>query len=378
MKTCQSVYHHGQWHPELTPMTTANLVFVFGDRGIIKQADIQAQLKEAFPKAHRIGCTTSGEINGMDIYDESVCVTAMEFESASVDVVRGNINESDSVEHLAARLAISLKHDNLRHVLVISDGQLINGTALVTGLEAVLPDGVPVTGGLAGDGTAFTETEVWHNEHIEPGLVVLIGFYGADLVMSHGSLGGWDAFGPERLITSSDGNVLHTLDNKPALELYKTYLGEHAEELPSSALLYPLKLQLPGDDNVVRTILNINEDNQSMTFAGDVPEGSYVQLMKANFERLIDGAQGAAEQALVDVANDNLGGVVLMISCVGRRLVLKQRTEEELEAVHEIFGDNWAYTGFYSYGEISPLVSSEYCALHNQTMTITTISELNA
>ena len=200
--------------------------------------------------------------------------------------------------------------------------------------------------------------------------------YGDAIRVGHGTLGGWDAFGPERIITRSQGNVLAELDNQPALSLYKEYLGEFSEQLPSSALRFPLSLKLPGEaDSVVRTILNINEDDNTMVFAGDMPEGASAKLMKANFETLIDGANGAAQGAMKAVAHDQVK-LALLVSCVGRRLVLSQRVFEELEAVVEVVGEDIPLCGFYSYGEISPLIDSVQCRLHNQTMTITTFSEV--
>src|SRR5205085_1989348 len=177
---------------------------------------------------------------------------------------------------------------------------------------------------------------------------------GDRLKVGYGSLGGWDPFGPERLITRSKGNILYELDGQSALALYKKYLGDYAQDLPASALLFPLSLRTnESDRGVVRTILAVNEDEQSMTFAGDVPEGAYASLMKANFERLIDGASMAAKTSYEAIGSSS-PDLAILISCVGRKLVLKQRIEEEVEGVRDILGDHTVLTGFYSYGEISP------------------------
>ncbi len=242
------------------------------------------------------------------------------------------------------------------------------------GLTGGLPPGVTVTGGLAGDGERFKETLVVHGEGAERDLVAVLGISGDRIAVGHGSLGGWDPFGPERLITRSSGNVLHELDGKSALELYKRYLGEHAAGLPATGLLFPLSLRT-GDaaTAVVRTILSVDEQRQSMTFAGDVPEGAWARLMKANSDRLIDGAVGAARACVASGSSSPQLGIC--ISCVGRRLVLKQRTEEEVEGVRDVLGAQAVLTGFYSYGEISPLSPSFGCALHNQTMTVTSLEE---
>lgn len=378
MKTYQNIYQQGQWQKPLESSAAVQLVLAFGDRHLAANPEITGEIKAAYPQAEVIGCTTSGEISGIDLYDDSLCLTALEFTDTRIAV--SHIAKQDlSDEEVARRLAQQLDPGELKYVLVLSDGQHVNGTALAKGLQLALPEQVIVTGGLAGDGTRFSETMVWHNDVVASDQIVVCGFYGSKIRVSHGSVGGWDPFGPERLVTKSSNNILYTLDDQPALGLYQTYLGDHAKDLPSSALLFPLMIkESENKEAVIRTILNIDESDGSMIFAGDIPQNAVAQLMKANFDRLIDGAEAAADNAFGALPIHDGAGLVLMISCVGRRLVLKQRVEEELEAVNQVFGDDWAYTGFYSYGEISPLVTGGGCTLHNQTMTVTTISECDA
>ena len=379
MKTYQNLFQKGQWQSPLKNVNDAQLVLIFGDRKLASNPNILQEVKAAYPIANVIGCTTSGEILDEEIHDDSLCLTALELKHASIKVAQQNLMNDLPFEETVKNLAKDLPTEGLRYVLVLSDGQEVNGTQLVQNLAEELPESVVITGGLAGDGTNFSETVVWCNGQASPGKIVVCGFYGEQLEVSHGSMGGWDPFGPVRLVTKSQSNVLHVLDNKPALQIYKQYLGEYADDLPSSALLFPLMVTLKDGRSVIRTILSINEDDNSMIFAGDIPEGAKAQMMMANFDRLIDGAEGAATCALKQVPNaSHEDGLVLMISCVGRRLVLKQRAEEELEAVKEVFGDQFSYAGFYSYGEISPIVGNDTCALHNQTMTITTLYEKHA
>jgi hypothetical protein len=323
-----------------------------------------------------MGCSTAGEICGTTVCDDTLVTTAVEFENTDIQVAHVDIDDVGDCVRAGAQLASSLPHDQLVHVFVLSDGLKINGSELVQGMLSALPPGVAVTGGLSGDGARFERTYVCIDDIPREGIIAALGLYGSHLKVGYGSLGGWDPFGPERLITRSKGNVLYELDGQSALALYKTYLGEHAQGLPSTGLLFPLSIRTrEGQSGVVRTILGVNETDQSMTFAGDMPEGAYARLMKANFDRLIDGAHGAA-QASYEVVGSMTPDLALLISCVGRKLVLKQRIEEEVESVREVLGETAALAGFYSYGEISPFTPSAKCELHNQTMTITTFSEV--
>jgi len=281
---------------------------------------------------------------------------------------------ADSMD-VGRRLAGSLDKEGLVHAFVLSDGLTVNGSALVEGMLKELPANVTITGGLSGDKDRFQETLVFCNGRPEKNKVTILGLYGDKLKVGYGSFGGWDPFGPERLVTRSDGNILYELDGKSCLGLYKTYLGDHAKGLPATALLFPLSIRsAKRPSRLVRTILSVNEDDQSMIFAGDIPEGSYAQFMKANFNRLIDGAMEAAKMSCSSM-NNVPAQLAVLISCVGRKMVLKQRIEEEVESVQEILGEKTVLSGFYSYGEISPSSIGGTCELHNQTMTITTFTE---
>lgn len=366
------------WEPQSPGrlMNDAQLVLAFGSTGIVKDQNVLRELKKAYPKAHLLGCSTAGEIHDIDVTDDSLSAVAIHFESTRIAGAQIDLDAFNSDYEAGRELATRLESSGLTHVFVLSSGLEINASDLVKGLSDDLPDHVTVTGGLAGDGDRFKETIVFWDEISESRTVVVLGLYGDRLKVGFGSLGGWDPFGPERLITRSQGNVLYELDGKSALELYKLYLGEHAKGLPATGLLYPLSIRgKEGSAGVVRTILSVDEEHQCMTFAGDIPEGMYARLMKANFERLIDGAAGAAKisyQAIGSVEPD----LAILISCVGRKMVLKQRVEEETESVRELLGDKTKLTGFYSYGEISPFTPGADCTLHNQTMTITTLLEI--
>ena len=353
------------------------LVLAFGNRQAISDPQRFTELKSFYSTADIVCCSTAGEIIGTKVVDNSIIATAVYFEKTEVRIAKTSLIKGGPSDFNAGKLLVEkLAGKNLCHVFVISDGQKVNGTELVKGMNQYHQGRIPITGGLAGDGADFEKTLVGINESPTEGNIVAIGFYGNSLKIGHGSKGGWDPFGPERVVTRSTQNVLYELDHQSALKLYKKYLGPLSEELPSSALLFPLCIRLPEHKEIiVRTILSIDEEKQSMTFAGDIPEGATVQLMKANFERLVDGAIVAAESSLLTMGSFK-PDLAILISCVGRRLVLSDRTEEEIEEVTNVLGDHTAITGFYSYGEISPLLTSARCELHNQTMTITTYSEM--
>ena len=363
------------WCPTLPERGAGDLVLLFGATERLLDGRRAEEVARAWPEATLLGGSTAGEIHGDHVSDDSVVATVLRFEHTQVRGKEKALGRSEDSEAVGRALAADLTGPDLAHVLVVAEGIHVNGSSLVRGLSAGLPEGVRVSGGLAGDGERFGQTLVATRVGVMPERVAAVGLYGTRLKIGCGSLGGWDPFGPERLITRSKDNVLYELDGRSALSLYKRYLGAAAADLPASGLRFPLSLRDPeGRAGLVRTILSVDESAQTLTFAGDVPEGSYARLMRANFDRLIDGAQGAAEASRVALGAEP-SEVALLISCVGRKMVLQQRVEEEIEGVREIFGPGCMLAGFYSYGEIAPFAPGADCQLHNQTMTITTLAE---
>lgn len=353
-------------------------VLVFASRELLSEPSCFAALKNHFPNAALLGCSTAGEISAAGVDDETCVVTAVNWSFGVPATAVTQLASMDDSEAAGQRLAAILAQHPLAGVLVLGQGVHINGSALVQGLASGLAEGVPIMGGLAGDGTAFGQTAVLSNDGVASDTVAALAIP-AGVQIGHGSFGGWRPFGPARKVTRCAGNVLFELDGEPALAVYKRYLGEYAAQLPSSGLLFPFEML--GQDHsaigLVRTILGVDEQNGSLILAGDIQTDGYLRLMHASNDALVEGAEAAANaaHAMLGQIGQGLG---LLVSCVGRKLVMGGRIDEEIEAVGDVFGQHIALTGFYSYGEISPFVHSTECKLHNQTMTITVLSEAAA
>jgi len=352
----------------------ADLLLAFGGTAAVTDKSLWDDVLRRYPGAIVLGCSTGGEIHGSDVLDESLSLTSLSFDRTRLKCAEAAVeNASDSFD-AGKTIGKGLAAADLKTIFILSDGTRVNGSELIRGVRAHAGNKVVITGGLAGDGPRFGTTYVGLNDAPAPGRVAAVGFYGDAIAVGHGSAGGWDVFGPERQITRSKGNVLYELNGKPALDLYKHYLGDDAKGLPGSALLFPLKVFPPDRPNeaLTRTIVAVDEKERAMTFAGDMPQGYSAQLMRGNFDRLVEGAADAAHQAALPLPGDR---VAVLVSCIGRKLLLGQRICEEVEAVKDVFGDGTALTGFYSYGEVSPHAATDCAELHNQTMTITVFGE---
>ncbi len=350
------------------------LVLILGNRYLLEEDAILDEISDLFPSGHLVFGSSCGEIADESVTDNHINITAIEFERSSFEIQTINISEVGGDSKVAGKSVIQkLTPVGLKHVFVLSEGSFVNGSELTKGMQEAAPK-ILITGGLCGDDARFEKTLASYNEAPKEGEIVVIGFYGDTFEASFSIYGGWTPFGPERTVTKSEGNILFEIDGKPALDLYKNYLGDKAKELPSSALIYPLNVKSKeNDQSFVRTILNIDEENNAMILAGDVPEQSTVQLMMTNMNSIAAASETAARRAME--GRNNAPELAILISCIGRKLVLDQRIEEEVEEVIGVIGKDVVTTGMYSYGEIAPFYGERNCKLHNQTMTITLISE---
>jgi hypothetical protein len=365
---------NGGWNAA-AGVTDAHLVIYFSERNVLEQENIYAQISKMYPHAQIVGGSTGGEIFGEEVTNHSLVLTAIKFNTVTVKASAVVGDDPDTSFQSGKELGQALTSEHLRYIFLLSDGLNVNGAELVRGLHSVVGSDVIITGGLAGDGADFKATCVGLNTHPSEKNIVAVGLYGDALHVQYGSVGGWATFGPERVVTKAEGNVLYEMDGAPALELYKKYLGDDAERLPASGLLFPLGIRENPDSDytLVRTMVGIDEEKQSITFAGEIKVGSIARLMWANFEDLVDGAGEAAKQA--NGSGEHGDGVAILVSCIGRKLLMGASISDETQSVAQALHHVVPTIGFYSYGEICHDQSTGKCNLHNQTMTVTVLYE---
>jgi hypothetical protein len=366
--------------PSTSPLPNANLVLVFGSVKRFNEGKLQSFLKSRYPAAQLVGCTTSGEISANGVDDDSIQITAIMWEKTVQRVTQTKMSGTQSSFETGAGLAKQLKADSLRTVMILGDGLNVNGEELVLGFQSVLGDSIPLFGGMAGDGATFTKTLQLFNDTISDNMVIAIGLYGNNLVAATGALGGWKPYGPPRTVTRSEKNVVYELDGKPALPLYRMYIGEHySKGLPGTGLKFPFAVMEAGSRDVgkIRTLGSFDAGANSVSFFGNVPEGSTIRMCQTNHDRLVEGAGNAANLVMdgLSGAKTNQVGLALCVSCVGRKGVMAELTADEVKQVKQILGPQTSVTGFYSYGEIAPRPNTTDAVFHNQTMTIGYLSE---
>ncbi len=354
-----------------------HLLIAFGAPNFFSQSDFFKKLEGRFSNSQILGCSTAGEISEDGVSLESCVLTAIHFDKEpKFKTASARFAQGSDPEETGKKLGEQLKAPDLKSIFILSLGVGINGSALIKGIQSAAGTTQILTGGLAADYGAFKKTYTLLNGEISSDSVIAIGFYGDHIHFGYSSRGGWETFGAIRRVTKAKENILFELDGQSALEVYKKYLGDKAKDLPASGLLYPLAILNEDQTNsgVVRTILGIDEKVGSLVLAGDIQEGGRVQLMQSTYAGLVSGARTAATEAknMSKTDNNSLG---ILISCIGRRLVMQDDIVEEVDAVKEVFGSKSIVTGFYSNGEIAPFQQVKNCKLHNQTMTITYLTE---
>ena len=363
---------------KLAPLAAIDphLVIVFASPVWMADARFFPLLRTTFSQARLLGCSTAGEIAGSGVLDRGCVITALHFERSAVAVFSDGV--ADVADSFAAggRLAAKIRDADPGAVLLFAPGVDINGTALVDGLSAGLAPGVRIMGGLAGDDAAFRETWTLTDDGISARAVVAVALP-QQMTVGNGSFGGWKPFGPARRVTRCKGSILYELDGEPALQVYKRYLGDYAKDLPASGLLFPFEMMDAGrrEEGLIRTILGVDEASGSLVLAGAIDPEGYLRLMHASTDALVDGAYAAATATCATLSAPPSHGLAILVSCIGRKLVMGGRAEEEVEAVREVVGNGTLLAGFYSNGEISPTAGKLQCKLHNQTMTVTYLGE---
>lgn len=359
----------------------SHLLLVFAPTEFLKSSRFLENLKAACPAGTQMAaCSTAGEIDHEGVQDGVAVATLCCFKTTEVKVASVAAQVDDAKKQIGTQPvgrklsdAIKAEISDPSYVFFLSDGLHVDGSEFVRNVHESFHTHCGFSGGMAADGGRFVETIVVENFTVRPHSVVAIIFKGENLKIQSAAASGWVPFGTYRQITRADGNCLLELDSTPALDVYASYLGDLAKDLPASGLVYPLEITEPGSSSsVIRTLLAIDKDAKSIYFAGDTPVGSSARLMSASNSQLVDGAQKAAAMAHAELPSPSLA---ILVSCMGRKLAMNAYTDLEVEAVKQVLPPATPTCGFYSYGEIAPSETTDEYALHNQTMTITLITE---
>lgn len=349
-----------------------DLVLAFAPAGLLSKGNLHEEIAGMFPMAQVLISSASGEFIGDRVTDDELTLTAIRFEKAKAKTAITDIATSKNSFEAGYYLSRAFEHDGLRSLIVFCDGEHVNASQLVFSLQQYLPADVIITGGLAGAQDKQASLIGLNNKPAE-GRIACIGLYGKDLRVSYGNQSGWMPFGPERKVTRAKNNTVYELGGIPVLEVYNLYLRDRKYNMPGSQMLFPIAVRFENSSGtVIRTIQSIDEGLFSITYSGNVPEGSRVSLLRTDCDSLISGAAGAASVTMNQLPAPELA---IIMSCAERRTLLNGRTSEELSALKNAFGTHTAISGLFTPGEIAPAGPDLKCELFKQSVIVTAISE---
>lgn len=318
-------------------------------------------LAERWPGLPLVGCTTDGELSSQMGFQED-SISLMLFSSEKIDFqVTVARDLSQGMEASIAQALAEVPQDT--HLcFALPESLTVSGASVVRSLQNQLGPGVTLFGGSAADQWSFERTHQFFGQEILEDSAPLLLFCG-DLHVSSGISSGWSPMGEGGTVTRSQGNQVFEINHHSALSFYRTYLGDHITITQE----YPLGVfEEPGSDQYyMRAPMSYDAQDQSITFAGDVPEGSRVFITEA----ARGGILSACEESIT-TAHQNFQGdpqAALVISCAARKQVLGTRTRQEHEALKRLIRADLPVLGFYSYGEIAPLPGGARAQFHNET-----------
>ncbi|MBW4515503.1 MAG: FIST C-terminal domain-containing protein [Timaviella obliquedivisa GSE-PSE-MK23-08B] len=324
---------------------------------------------QAFPEIELIGGTTDGELSSVLGFEQD-SLTLMVFCSDNITISagigRGVSKDPIAASEAAVQQAIAAHQEELQFCIALPESLTTSGVLMLDSLKQALGEQVPIFGGLTADQWRSQQTYQFFKTEVCSDAVTVLLFSGA-ILFSHGIASGWHPIGNSGRVTKAENNVVYEIDDQPALAFYHRYLGA----LPPSSE-YPLALfDADSDRHYMRAPTGIYDPSiGSITFFGDVPVQSTVQITEATHDEILSASQQSTMQALENYPGQ-APAAALFFSCASRRQILGSRTKEEYEQAQSCLTQSLPQLlpscGFYTNGEIAPLQQKGAAHYHNET-----------
>jgi len=323
------------------------------------------KINEQYPDIELIGCTTAAEISSIGGYtDDSINLIlfssdVLDFKAGVADQVSKNPTGiiKKSLDETQARL-----NEEAKLMLMTPSSMTISSDVVIESMKQVMGDSFPIFGGAAADPWTFVGTKQFYQNSVLLDSVPFLLISGP-LLYSFGVESGWKPIGDKATVTKSDHNIVTEINDKPAIEFYRSYLGDgDLSELGE----YPVAVHSENDDKFyLRACLLADTQSGHMSFAGDLNEGAIIQHTTMTRDRVVSAAKLSVDNAIKAFPGSK-PEAALCFSCAGRREVLGTRTNEEYKLLNDHF-PNLPFAGFYTYGEISPNHYGKPTRIHNET-----------
>ncbi len=322
------------------------------------------------------GATTAGEFIDEEISQGEIAIMLLDMNPDYFKLMFFEKKES-SVKQLAALLGSEGKKSFTEPAFIIGVGYLSNsGEQIVDGIQEGTGSHPTIYGAMAGDDLLLSGPIVFTTQQSSvSGLVALI-IDESKIDISGIATCGWKAVGTAKTITKSHENIIHTIDDQPALDMVMKFLGAEVQPVVGDEVVthtgsyYPLQMERENMPPVMRTAMFANQKDRSLICAGNVPQGSKVRFsLPPDFDvidRVVQDCKTLRDQ------NQESVDAIIMFSCISRYLALDMLISKEIERVSKVW--DAPLTGFFSYGEFGKSKNGIY-EYHNNTCCIVTLKE---
>jgi hypothetical protein len=329
-------------------------------------------------QAKIVGCTTSGEITNYGRQTESTVVLCMKTDTEIYTSFNEGIktNGQKTGEELSEKLIKGFSESVKGTMMILPDGLAGNLSPLVRGIYDTSGANVRLVGGSAGDDFQFKSTyQIFNDKVTSDGVCGIL--FPPEIKIGIGIKHGWSPIGELMVVTKSEGNILYELNNRPALDVYFEALNKPADNVTQMYLTEvsetsPIGIVEVGGKHLIRHLYAPTPERGIACF-GDIPQESIVSIMSGDKTTLIKSAEEASLEAISAIGGRNVKAVIVF-DCVSRVFILKEKVNEEIEAIKKVLGRDIPIFGFYTYGEIGAFEGGQP-TFHNKTIIVCTIAE---
>jgi len=349
---------------EDNPKTLIQIFTAFANKEEIQ--NIQYFFQKQFPKAKLIGSTTDGIIDGLKVYDATKNLAVFShFNNTEIESSFIKLSKNNNSFNGGQTLANNLIKKNTKVLIAFADGLNINGEEFLKGISLVSSN-ITISGGLAGDNGNMKVTYVFDKENILSNGAVAVALNNSNLYVKTEYSFDWTALGKKLKITKSVKNRVYEIDGIPAVDIYAKYFGhELASKLPNVGIEFPLIFNKDSVE-IGRAVLSKHPDG-SLTFAGNIPEGTLVRFGIGNIDRVLQNINYNVEKLMEELRYKPES--IFIYSCMARRRFLGKNVKNELKVLEQL----GTVYGFYTYGEF--FHSNNNNQLLNETVTLLSLSE---
>lgn len=348
---------------------------------------LASTLATLLPGVSIVGCSTDGEITADGLSVDSVVLILLSSPSMTARAAHfAGLTPENSLQ-AGREIASSLASERGRALMLFPDGLTCNGSDIIRGAQEVLNSSFIMAGGTSGDRGRFQKTfQIQNGKAHSTSLVGLMLESDTPLEIGFGVMSGWKPIGIAKTVTHAEGNVVYRIENETALDVYSTFLGDKASQLPAIGVEYPFGLVdesgrvgekgfRDGDEYILlRAPMAVDRSTGAIQFAASIPQGAKIKMTRAKSTEIIEAAREAASRSLQHLTGKP--DAVFFFSCMARKVVLGRKTDQEIMAAREVYGESIPMIGFYTYGEIANCgENAPICRFHNETATFLAIRE---